>query len=93
MLAIGRAIMSKPVLMLLDEPSLGLAPVVVEQIYRQLALLRSEAGLSMIIVEQNSGRVAEVCDRTYVMRLGAIVAEARPSELSEVDLRAAYFGS
>lgn len=93
MLAIGRAIMSKPTLMLLDEPSLGLAPVVVEQIYQQLATLRQEAGLSMIIVEQSSARAAEICERTYVMRLGEIVAEARPKELSEADLRAAYFGA
>jgi branched-chain amino acid transport system ATP-binding protein len=94
MLSIGRALMSQPRLMLLDEPSLGLAPVVVEQIYERLLLLRRETGLSMIIVEQNSDRALSFCDRTHVMRLGELVAEAGPEEgLTEQQLRMAYFGT
>ncbi|QTI69953.1 ATP-binding cassette domain-containing protein [Gordonia polyisoprenivorans] len=76
MVAIGRALMSQPRLILLDEPSFGLAPVVVEQIYERLALLRRETQLSMVIVEQNSDLALEFCDTTSVMRLGEFVARS-----------------
>jgi branched-chain amino acid transport system ATP-binding protein len=94
MLAIGRALMARPTLLLLDEPSLGLAPIVVDEIYDRLDLLRKEAGLAMVVVEQSSARVADFCDRIHVMRLGEFVAssEAGSAPLSEDDLRVAYFG-
>ena len=94
MLAIGRALMARPTLLLLDEPSLGLAPIVVDEIYDRLDLLRKEAGLAMVVVEQSSTRVADFCDRIHVMRLGEIVAnsEAGSAPLSEDALRVAYFG-
>lgn len=92
MVAIGRALMSQPRLILLDEPSLGLAPVVVDQIYERLELLRRETQLSMVIVEQNSDRALDFCDSTSVMRLGEIVARSGVDGLSEPELKAAYFG-
>jgi branched-chain amino acid transport system ATP-binding protein len=91
MLAIARALMAKPSVLLLDEPSLGLAPVVVDQIYDRLGELRT-AELSIVLVEQNSDRAAAFCDRTYVLRLGEIAAVGGPGTLSEQDLRQAYFG-
>ena len=76
------------------ERSLGLAPIVVDEIYDRLDLLRREAGLAMVVVEQSSARVADFCDRIHVMRLGEFVAssEAGSAPLSEDDLRVAYFG-
>lgn len=93
MVAIGRALMSQPRLILLDEPSLGLAPVVVDQIYERLALLRRETQLSMVIVEQNSDRAMEFCDASSVLRLGEVVARSAAERLTETELRAAYFGA
>lgn len=93
MVAIGRALMSQPRLILLDEPSLGLAPVVVEQIYERLALLRRETQLSMVIVEQNSDRALDFCDTTSVLRLGEFVARSAAERLTEDELKAAYFGA
>lgn len=91
MLAIGRSLMAHPRLLLLDEPSLGLAPVVVDQIYDRLGELRT-ADLSMIIVEQNSDRAMAFCDRTFVLRLGELVRESAERQFSADELRAAYFG-
>ena len=93
MLAIGRALMARPRIILLDEPSLGLAPVIVDQIYERLDLLRKESDLAMMLVEQNSDRVVGFCDRILVMRLGEMVAESGSEGISEDGLRAAYFGS
>lgn len=94
MLAIGRALMSRPTLLLLDEPSLGLAPIVVDEIYQKLNELRRDTGLSMILVEQSSGRASAFCDRIYVVRLGEVVAHTDDSApLTEQALRAAYFGT
>jgi branched-chain amino acid transport system ATP-binding protein len=93
MLAIGRALMARPRIILLDEPSLGLAPVVVDQIYERLDLLRKEGDLAMMLVEQNSDRAVGFCDRIHVMRLGEMVAVSGSEGISEDGLRAAYFGS
>jgi branched-chain amino acid transport system ATP-binding protein len=92
MLAIARGLMARPTLLLLDEPSLGLAPVVVAQIYERLAELKDNH-LSMVIVEQNSDRAMAFCDRTYVVRLGEVVLESAERELSAVALKTAYFGA
>ena len=91
MLAIGRSLMAEPDLLLLDEPSLGLAPLVVEMIYERLNELRA-SDLSILLVEQNSDRAHEFCDRTYVLRLGEVVAQGARGEIGEAKMRAAYFG-
>ena len=92
MVAIGRSLMSKPELLLLDEPSLGLAPIVVQEIYAALRVLRDE-GLTIVLVEQNSDLANTYCDRLHVLRLGSIVAEGARGELTPEQLHAAYFGA
>jgi branched-chain amino acid transport system ATP-binding protein len=92
MLAIGRALMARPRFILLDEPSLGLAPVVVDQIYERLDLLRRTSEVGMLIVEQNSDRATGFCDRINVMRLGEFVAQSGAEGLSDEQMRSAYFG-
>ncbi len=92
-LAIARAVMSGPRLLLLDEPSLGLAPLLVDKVFGLVRALRDE-GLTILIVEQNAYQVLEFADRAYVLRNGAIVDEGRGTELLErKDLRAQYLGS
>ena len=92
MLAIGRALMSKPDLLLLDEPSLGLAPVIVEQIIEVIRQI-NEAGTSVLLVEQNVVDALELADRAYVLEEGRIVREGLPDDLlADEGLRAAYFG-
>jgi len=92
-LAIARAVMSGPRLLLLDEPSLGLAPLLVDKVFNLVRALRDE-GLTILIVEQNAYQVLEFADRAYVLRNGAIVDEGRGTELLErKDLRAQYLGS
>ncbi len=92
MLAIGRALMSGPRLLMLDEPSLGLAPKIVGQIFDLIALLR-ERKVTLGIVEQNVAMALEVADRGYVMAGGRIVAEGPAQELRQTDrLHAAYLG-
>lgn len=91
MLAIARAMMARPRLLLLDEPSLGLAPVVVERIYSTLGALRG-ADLGILLVEQNADTAAQFCDRVHVMRLGEFVLEASGPTIDHHTLREAYFG-
>ena len=92
MLAIGRALMARPVLMILDEPSLGLSPLLVRQIYRLLAELNAQ-GLSMLIVEQNVPMVLGIASRAYVLELGSIVMQGPPAELLRSErLQQAYLG-
>ena len=73
MLVIARALMSRPSVLLLDEPSLGLAPVIVDQIFEMIAELKA-SGLTILLVEQNVAKALTVADRAYVMRLGRIAA-------------------
>jgi branched-chain amino acid transport system ATP-binding protein len=93
MLAIGRALMAKPRLLLLDEPSLGLAPRVAAQIMTLLARLRDETGLTVLLVEQNAKGALSVADRGIVLSLGRVVAADEPAALAADDaLRHAYLG-
>ena len=92
MLAIGRGILARPRLMLLDEPSLGLSPLLVQELFRLLAELNRE-GLALLLVEQNTRQALRLCTRAYVMELGAIVMQDRPRALlDDQRLVAAYLG-
>ena len=92
MLAIGRALMSRPKLLLLDEPSMGLAPRVVADIFHTVVKLRQE-GLTILIVEQNARAVLRIADRGYVMETGKIILQGTASELLEDhDVKRAYLG-
>ena len=93
MLAIGRAMMSKPNLLLLDEPSLGLAPLVVAQIFQTISLLSKEMGLSVVLVEQNAMGALETADFGVVLNLGSLVTQGIASDLlNDSAVRAAYLG-
>jgi len=92
MLAIGRAIMSKPRLMMFDEPSLGLAPNIVEQVFEIVEGIR-KAGTTILMVEQNAYAALEMCDYAYLMEAGSIVLSGRGSELiDDKHVREAYLG-
>lgn len=92
MLAIGRAMMMNPQLLILDEPSLGLAPIVVEEVFRILKRLK-EAGTSMLIIEQNLVKALQIADRGYVMETGKITLAGESQELlNNPDVRKAYLG-
>ncbi len=93
MLAIGRALMSRPRLMLLDEPSLGLAPIVVDRVFEMVRRLRAE-GVTILLVEQNVHRALEVADRASVLAVGQVVLSGSGEELRsrEVGLERAYLG-
>jgi branched-chain amino acid transport system ATP-binding protein len=93
MLAIGRALMSRPRLLLLDEPSMGLAPMLVQEITRVLGDLR-EAGLSVLIVEQNAELALRVARYAYVLENGCLAMNAPAAELHQNDhVRSAYLGA
>ena len=91
MVAIGRALMTNPDLLLCDEISLGLAPVVVRELYAQLAAIRAE-GMALVIVEQDIAQASRVADRLYCLRSGRVALEGRPSDLSRAAITEAYFG-
>jgi branched-chain amino acid transport system ATP-binding protein len=92
MLAIGRAIMSKPRLMMFDEPSLGLAPNIVEQVFEIIDGIR-RSGTTILMVEQNAYAALEMCDYAYLMEAGSIVLSGRGSELiHNRHIREAYLG-
>jgi branched-chain amino acid transport system ATP-binding protein len=92
MLAIGRGLMSQPKLLLLDEPSLGLAPLMVETILKIIQNLRS-TGISILLVEQNVNAALQISDRAYVMETGSIVTHGKARELMENDeIRKSYLG-
>lgn len=94
MLAIGRALMTNPKLMMVDEPSLGLAPKIVDQVYDTLCQLQEERGLTLVIVEQSSLRAARVGGRMILMRSGSIVGEGNAADMVDRDaLAQAYFGN
>jgi branched-chain amino acid transport system ATP-binding protein len=92
MLAIARAMMSAPRMILFDEPSLGLAPIVVDQLMETVRQVRDE-GVTVLLVEQNAGRALEISDRAYVLEVGAFVAEGTGRELlADPAVRKAYLG-
>jgi branched-chain amino acid transport system ATP-binding protein len=93
MLAIARALMARPRLVLLDEPSLGLAPIVTQELFRTLGDLNREDGVSMLVVEQNAGLALGIAKRGYVLEVGKIVVSGSADELSHNDdVRRAYLG-
>ena len=81
MLAVSRALMSKPQILLLDEPSLGLAPIIIDNMFETIRRLNRELGLTILIVEQNATLALEMCDRAYVLETGRIRMEGRGSDL------------
>lgn len=92
MLAIGRALMAQPRLLLLDEPSLGLAPIIVESIFEVLREVNS-SGVSILLVEQNAVEALDIAARGYVLEEGRIVGEGTATELQQDQrLRKAYLG-
>jgi branched-chain amino acid transport system ATP-binding protein len=92
MLAIGRGLMAEPQLLILDEPSLGLSPLLVEEMFSLIAQLKAN-GLAVLLVEQNVGQSLEIADRAYVMENGGIRFSGKPAELMASDtLRQAYLG-
>lgn len=93
MLAMGRALMSKPKLMMMDEPSMGLAPILVEQIFDIIRELK-RAGTTILLVEQNAQMALSIADRAYVLETGKIVNEGSASDLLHDDsVRRAYLGN
>jgi branched-chain amino acid transport system ATP-binding protein len=91
MLAIGRAMMSEPKLILCDEISLGLAPVVIKDIYKRLAQI-NEQGITIVLVEQDVKRSLKAANRVYIMLEGKVVLAGEASSLSEEAVKKAYFG-
>jgi branched-chain amino acid transport system ATP-binding protein len=93
MLAIGRALMSNPKLLLLDEPAMGLAPVLVERIYETIVEINKQ-GTTILLVEQNANYALEVSSRGYVLETGAVTMTAASSSLREnPDVQRAYLGA
>jgi branched-chain amino acid transport system ATP-binding protein len=93
MLAIGRALMARPKLLILDEPSMGLAPLVVQEIFRVIETLRREKGTTVLLVEQNAKAALGMADRGYVLETGKMILEGVASELLENrEVQRAYLG-
>jgi branched-chain amino acid transport system ATP-binding protein len=93
MLAIARALMARPKLVLLDEPSLGLAPLITQELFRTLGELNRADGISMLIVEQNAGLALKLASRGYVLETGTIVTSGSAADLAgNDDVRRAYLG-
>ncbi len=93
MLAISRAIMARPTVLLLDEPSLGLAPLIVQQIFEIIRQINQENGTTIFLVEQNANQALKVADRGYVMENGRItIADSSENLLANEDVKNAYLG-
>ncbi len=92
MLAIGRALMARPSLLLVDEPSLGLSPKIVEEVFAVIRAIRAE-GVSVLLIEQNAAGALALAERAYVMEGGRIVSEGKPADLlAQPHIREAYLG-
>jgi branched-chain amino acid transport system ATP-binding protein len=93
MLAIGRALMSRPKLLMLDEPSLGLAPIIVEQMFDTIQALNKTTGLSILLVEQNAALALEISNRAYVLETGSVILSGESKTLAnDPRVQAAYLG-
>ncbi len=93
MLAIGRALMARPRLIMLDEPSLGLAPLLVEEIFRIIKRINKEQGTTILLVEQNARLALDSADHAYIMENGRIVLDGSPADLKDnADVREFYLG-
>jgi branched-chain amino acid transport system ATP-binding protein len=93
MLAIGRALMGRPSCLMLDEPSLGIAPILVETIFARLVDLNKERGMTMLLVEQNASLALKVSHYAYVLETGRIHLDGPSSEIRDrPEVRAAYLG-
>jgi branched-chain amino acid transport system ATP-binding protein len=93
MLALGRAMMARPKLLLLDEPSLGLAPIVVKEIFEALERMKGQDGMSVLVVEQNANLVLAHAARAYVLEVGTVVVEGTSDELrANESVRKSYLG-
>jgi branched-chain amino acid transport system ATP-binding protein len=92
MVAIGRALMARPRLLLVDEPSLGLAPMIVDQVFDAIRAIHAE-GVSILLIEQNAAKALSAASRAYVLEGGRIVGEGRPGDLlAQPHIREAYLG-
>ncbi len=93
MLAIGRSLMAHPKLIMLDEPSLGLAPLLVEEIFRIIKRINKEQGVTILLVEQNARLALDAADHAYIMENGRIVLDGKPADLKDnADVREFYLG-
>ena len=93
MLAVGRALMLRPRVMLMDEPSLGLAPVIINSLFETFSRINQELGVSMLIVEQNANLALQIAHDAYVLESGSITLKGPASEIASLDgIRAAYLG-
>ena len=93
MLAIARALMSRPKLLMLDEPSLGLAPIIVEQMFDTIQALNKTTGLSILLVEQNAALALEISNRAYVLETGSVILSGDSKTLAnDPRVQAAYLG-
>ena len=93
MLAIGRALMTDPVLLALDEPSLGLAPLIIDRIYEVIAKLRDEMKMTVLLVEQNAQRALDIADYAYILETGRVVLDGTAQKLaSNEDVQEFYLG-
>ena len=93
MLAIARAMMSKPRILLLDEPSLGLAPIVIREIFKELKVINKELGMTILIVEQNARQALLLSNRAYVLQTGKMIKEGTSADLlHDPEIEAAYLG-
>ncbi|MCC8057707.1 ABC transporter ATP-binding protein [Cloacibacillus sp.] len=93
MLAIGRAMMAKPRVLLLDEPSLGLAPIIINEIFKELTEVNRQLGMTILIVEQNARKALQLSHRAYVIQTGKIVMEGKSDDLlHNPEIEAAYLG-
>jgi branched-chain amino acid transport system ATP-binding protein len=93
MLAVARCLMSRPSLMLLDEPSLGLAPLLAGALFERLGEINEKSSMTMLVVEQNAGLALELADRAYVMEVGRFALEGSADELRRDDsIRRVYLG-
>jgi branched-chain amino acid transport system ATP-binding protein len=93
MLAVGRALMSRPRLLLLDEPSLGLAPLITRRLFETLPVLREQWGVAMLVVEQNANLALQVSDRAVVLESGRVALAGPAAEVAgHDDVRRAYLG-